>query len=128
MAGLDPPDFGKARAKVVNECTIVVQELFQERIKIWMRTVGKEIFGIEHHWLRFEFSPGRGQIHAHILAMSNHKETQRRFCDMRHNKSDQAILLQQHMEECLDMTASAPAGVKKCSFEDHPAKKIQRCD
>jgi hypothetical protein len=42
---------------------------------------------------------------------------------MRHNKSDQAILLQQHMEECLDMTAAAPAGIKKCSFEDHPAKK-----
>jgi hypothetical protein len=42
---------------------------------------------------------------------------------MRHNKSDQAILLQQHMEEYLDMTAAAPAGIKKCSFEDHPAKK-----
>jgi hypothetical protein len=71
VAGLDPPDFGKARAKVVNECTIVVQELFQVRIKIWMRTVGKEMFGIEHHWLRFEFAPGRGHVHAHILAMSN---------------------------------------------------------
>jgi hypothetical protein len=32
--GLEPPDFEKARAKVVNECTIVAQELFQERIKI----------------------------------------------------------------------------------------------
>jgi hypothetical protein len=48
-AGLEPPDFEKARAKVVNKCAIVAQELFQERIKIWMRTVGKEIFGIEHH-------------------------------------------------------------------------------
>jgi hypothetical protein len=30
VAGLDPPDFEKARAKVVNECTILVQELFQQ--------------------------------------------------------------------------------------------------
>jgi hypothetical protein len=42
---------------------------------------------------------------------------------MRHSKSDQAILLQQYMEGCLDMTASAPVGIKKCSFDDHPAKK-----
>jgi hypothetical protein len=121
--GLEPPDLEKARAKVVNDCTIVVQELFQERIKIWMRTVGKEIFGIEYHWLRFEFAPGRGQIHAHILAISNHKSIQRKYYDTRHDKSQQAILLQQYMEARLDMTASAPAGAKKCRFEDHPAKK-----
>jgi hypothetical protein len=74
VAGLDQPGFEKASAKVVNECTIVAQELFQERIETWMKTVGKEMFGIEHHWLRFEFAPGtRGQIHAHILATSIHK-------------------------------------------------------
>jgi hypothetical protein len=88
-----------------------------------MRTVGKEIFGIQYHWLRFEFAPGRGQIHAHILAISNHKDIQRRYYDIRANKSDQAILLQQYMEACLEMTALTPVGIKKCSFEDHPARK-----
>ena len=24
---------------------------------------------VRHHWVRYEFAPGRGQIHAHLLAM-----------------------------------------------------------
>ena len=35
-----------------------------------MKTIGKNIFGIKYHWLRFEFAAGRGQIHAHILAIT----------------------------------------------------------
>jgi hypothetical protein len=35
-----------------------------------MDTVGKEIFRIKHYYTRFEFAKGRGQIHAHILAIT----------------------------------------------------------
>jgi hypothetical protein len=27
------------------------------------------VFGIKHYWVRYEFAPGRGQIHAHLLAI-----------------------------------------------------------
>ena len=55
--------------KVVNQYTVVIQEYFQLRVKKWLETIGKEMFGIQHYWLRFEFAPGRGQIHAHMLAI-----------------------------------------------------------
>lgn len=55
--------------RILNDYCIVVQEYFQERVKIWLDTVGKEILGIKHYWVRYEFAPGRGQIHAHLLAI-----------------------------------------------------------
>ena len=56
-------------AKIVNQYAVVIQEYFQKRVEIWLATVGREIFGIKHHWVRYEFAPGRGQIHAHMLAI-----------------------------------------------------------
>ena len=49
----------------------MVQEYFQTRVTLWLNTVGKRVFGIDHYWVRYEFAPGRGQIHAHLLAISN---------------------------------------------------------
>jgi hypothetical protein len=57
--------------KIINEYAIVVQEYFERRVEIWMKTVGKEMLGIAHYWMRFEFAPGRGQIHVHLLAISS---------------------------------------------------------
>ena len=34
-----------------------------------MKTVGKNVFGIKHHCARYEFAPGRGQIHVHMLCI-----------------------------------------------------------
>ena len=56
-------------SRILNDYTIVVQEYFQKRFDIWMNTVGREIFGIDHYWGRFEFTPGRGQIHIHFIAI-----------------------------------------------------------
>jgi hypothetical protein len=47
----------------------VIQEYFQLRTEAWLETVGKDVFGIKHYWVRYEFAPGRGQIHAHLLAI-----------------------------------------------------------
>ena len=55
--------------QILNDYTIVVQEYFQLRFHAWMNSCGKNIFGIEHWWGRFEFTPGRGQIHIHFLAI-----------------------------------------------------------
>ena len=59
----------KKFVQVINDYSIVIQEYFQERTELWLKTVGKELFGIEHYWVRYEFAPGRGQIHAHLLAI-----------------------------------------------------------
>ena len=56
-------------AQYLNDYTIVVQEYFQKRVVTWLETVGKDVFGIEHYWVRYEFAPGRGQIHAHLVAI-----------------------------------------------------------
>jgi len=59
----------KGWASLVNDYSVVVQEYFQIRTEIWLKTVGKKVFGIKHYWVRYEFAPGRGQIHAHLLAI-----------------------------------------------------------
>ena len=48
---------------------MVVQEYFQKKVVKWLETVGKKLFRIKHYWIRYEFAPGRGQIHAHLLAI-----------------------------------------------------------
>ena len=58
-------------SSILNAHTLVVQEHFQKRVNLWLKTVGRIVFGIKHHWGRFEFAPGRGQIHVHLLAISS---------------------------------------------------------
>ena len=55
---------------ILNDYTVVVQEYFQMRVEIWLQTVSKDVFGIKHYWVRYKFASGRGQIHAHLLAIS----------------------------------------------------------
>jgi Helitron helicase-like domain at N-terminus len=55
--------------QIINDYSIVIQEFFQERLELWLKEVGKPVFGIAHHWGRYEFAPGRGQIHVHLLAI-----------------------------------------------------------
>ena len=72
LAGLDPSLGDQKHPKflqTVNDFAVVIQEYFQERVVTWLDTVGKAIFGIKHYWVRYEFAPGRGQIHAHLLAI-----------------------------------------------------------
>ena len=73
IAGKDRNSFHQSVSKHVNQYSIVVQEYFQERVKLWLQTVGRKVFRIQHHWLRYEFAPSRGQIHAHMLVISDRK-------------------------------------------------------
>jgi Helitron helicase-like domain at N-terminus len=59
----------KRLSEIINDYSIVIQEFFQERVELWLDTVGRNIFGIIYHWGRYEFAPGRGQIHIHLLAI-----------------------------------------------------------
>jgi len=60
--------------QLVNDYAVVIQEFFQNRVETFLETTGKTLFGIEHYWVRYEFTPGRGQIHAHLLVISNERE------------------------------------------------------
>jgi hypothetical protein len=57
--------------QLINDYSMVVQEYYQKRVEHWLDVVGKKLLGIEHYWVRYEFTPGRGQIHAHLLAISS---------------------------------------------------------
>lgn len=73
IAGEDTTNCGRDKTgwtSIVNRYSIVVQEYFQKRVTTWLETIGKVIFGIKHHWIRYEFAAGRGQIHAHLLAIT----------------------------------------------------------
>lgn len=73
MEGGDPKQVDRNKpgfVQLVNQYALVVQEYFQHKVTTWLDTVGKELLGIEHYWIRYEFTPGRGQIHAHLLATS----------------------------------------------------------
>jgi Helitron helicase-like domain at N-terminus len=54
----------------VVDYSIVVQEFFQIRTKEFLETIGRGVFEIKHYWCRFEFAKSRGQIHAHLLAIT----------------------------------------------------------
>lgn len=60
----------KIQAKLVDKYTASVQVFFQEKLDNWLETIGKNIFNIKHYYLRFEFAKGRGQIHAHMVAIT----------------------------------------------------------
>ena len=98
-AGLDVPDLNKSFVQLVNDFTLVVQEYFQERVKIWLSTIGTKVFHIKHYWLRYEFAPSRGQIHAHILAIHENSSILQPYFDLRKDKKKQELFLHDFMEK-----------------------------
>jgi hypothetical protein len=75
LAGLNPDDVRPGKGgnliQLCNEYSIVIQDYFQQRVKLWLDLVGKPIYGIQHYWVRYEFAPNRGQIHTHLIAISS---------------------------------------------------------
>lgn len=122
-AGLPTPDLqNKSYVTLVNDYTIIIQEYFQQRIQIWLDTVGKKVFGIKHYWLRFEFAPSRGQIHAHALAIHKDPNVLQEYHRLRENKPLQALYLQQWAEQSFKMTASLPKNAElEKNHGPHPA-------
>ena len=126
LAGLPLPNLEKSYIQLVNDYTLIVQEYFQKKVKLWLDTVGKHIFKITHYWLRYEFAASRGQIHAHMLAISDHKkafQVGNTYAGMNRNK--QAEFLAEWTSKTLGFTSSLP--VNKDSIDstqvNNPAKK-----
>jgi hypothetical protein len=121
MANLPVPDLSQpGTSRYVNEFTLVIQEYFQIRVKHWLSTIGKALFKIKHHWLRFEFAPGRGQIHAHMLAIVDNKDVMRYAYDLHSNGHTQqhAELLGRWAQDTFAMTCDA----KSESGEDNKTR------
>jgi hypothetical protein len=78
--------YGTEKTAIVNKFTVVIQEYFQEKVMAWLETVGKNLIGIKHHWLHYEFAPSRGQIHAHMLVIFDNKEIMHQCHDLKQDK------------------------------------------
>ena len=128
MANLPVPELDKKGAsRHINEFTLVIQEYFQTRVKHWLSTIGKSLFKIKHHWLRFEFAPGRGQIHAHMLAIVDNKDVMRYAYDLHSNGHAQlhAELLSRWAQDTFSMTCGGTTDEEMnqntCPQHHHPA-------
>jgi hypothetical protein len=77
----------------------------------WLKTVGKNIFGIRHFWLRYEFAPSRGQIHAHIIAISDDHAIQYKLHALKGNDAAQAQVLADWAASKFRLTARHPSTV-----------------
>lgn len=88
------------------EHAAIVQSYFQKRVDYWFETVGKKIFGIVHYWLRYEFAPSRGQIHAHFLAICRDKKILYELHNTKEDTKQQAELLSLWAKRKFDLTAT----------------------
>jgi hypothetical protein len=67
--------------------------------------VGKDVFNIAHYWVRFEFAPSRGQIHAHMLATCADQKWLKDMYAARHDPAKK-VKIAEKWAETLGMTAS----------------------
>ena len=79
----------KIMCEAARDHPLIVAEFFQKRLETWLATVGKEIFKIMYHWGAYEFAPGRGMIHIHLLAIANNMEVMRTYYRLTTNKKKQ---------------------------------------
>jgi hypothetical protein len=128
VAKLDSPELDKSLVQIVNDYTLVVQEYFQQRVKIWLSTIGTSVFHIKHYWLRYEFAPSRGQIHAHILAINEDPLILAPYYEYSRNKEEQEKFLYQWMSEELGITASFPETTLDINglSKSHPSKSLYK--
>ena len=98
----------KSPHSLLNDYAIVVQEYFQQRVSAWLETVGKHVLNIKHYWLRYEFAPGRGQIHAHMLAIGDNMDIQKLYFKHMGNLDKQSKILSEWAQNTFAMTASVP--------------------
>jgi hypothetical protein len=95
--------------KAVKEYSIVVQEFFILKVKQWIETFGRDVFKIEHYFVRFEFAEGRGEIHAHIIASADNMDVYKRAYESRNDPEQRIKILEEYAENILGLSATHPA-------------------
>lgn len=111
-----------AKIKMIDMYTYCVQEFFQKRMDNWLETIGRKIFKLKYYYLRFEFAKGRGQIHAHILAIT---ENQNLYLTEHHHentvnkdKLSGDAVYSEYVRNVLSLTAEMPINDLNESPED----------
>ena len=135
LAGQDPSGcyIGSPKmSSIVNEYSIVIQEYFQRRVEIWLEGPGREIFGIKHYWVRFEFAPGRGQIHAHLLAIAQDQNIYE-LCNIvgreENGVASRAKILSEWAQDKFGLTAEVDEGFDEIQIEHTESPvSIRFCD
>jgi len=98
---------------LVRKYSMDIQEYFQMRTKDFLEKVAKEQFGITHYWCRFEFAKSRGQIHAHLLAITGPKspigDINQKLHGLRSNPKRQAEVMDDWAFKHYGLTATHPA-------------------
>ena len=86
------------------------------------------MFHIKYYWLRYEFAPSRGQIHAHMLAIHDNPKVMEPYYSNTTNKKEQVKFLHQWRTEELGMTASFPETFSSPTSErePHPSKFLDK--
>ncbi len=105
----------------VNNCSIVIQEYFQIRVEEFLNTVGKQILGIEHYWVRYEFAPSRGQIHAHLLAIAPKTTILKDYWNEMDNAEKQAEILSIWAKKKFGLSAELDEIIE--NFPIHPCSE-----
>ena len=126
----DSKEGKNARYRLVEKYSAIVQEYFQMRLDNWMKTIGKRVFGIKYSFIRYEFAKGRGQIHAHIVAITYDQSITKTFHDAwkkRTEREKAGQLVGTLVRERYDLTAEKPEGTvtntAPYSFNTHPCSK-----
>ena len=102
---LDFSGHKSGKVKIINDHAGVVQEYFQKRVINWLETVGKVVFDITHYWIRYEFAPSRGQIHAHMICVSKDQSMQEAMYILRDKENEQAEVLSEWAHRKIQLSA-----------------------
>ena len=84
-----------------------MQEHFQQRVTSFLDTYGRTVLGIKHYWVRYEFAKGRGQIHAHLLAITD--DAKEAYARSNETEQDRCQRVETWVKKKFGMTARHPA-------------------
>lgn len=116
----------KIQAALVDKYCASVQRFFHERLDNWLETIGRHIFNIKHYYLRFEFAKGRGQIHAHMVAITTDLELLTEFhqvyCVQKKEELG-ASLMEEYVRNVLSLTEEFDFDVETMVSSKHRIKK-----
>lgn len=128
----DEADREKIKSELLFKYSYCVQEFFQLRMDNWLETIGKNVYKIKHYYLRFEFAKGRGQIHAHMLAITEDYGYIHQFHEKYCKKQDiceGTKIYADYAKKTLSLTAEKPVYDKMAAKELRaPAKFFSETD
>ena len=108
-----------ATKKIIDTYTAIVQEFYQMRVRKWIEEVGRKVFKIKHWWGRYEFAKGRGQIHIHLLAITENNGVMHEYYKAMYENNDKekaTKIMADYARDVFGMTAQLPE--QYCDIDD----------